>query len=532
MDGSTSAMLPPADAPRPEVAPYPPRYGWTKRIARFGLVLLLVIATVWAAWRQVARRRLARELAAIAARGEPVRAADLLGGPLADEDNAAVYLRRALGAIRQGVDTPAASTLTYNAFPPYPPEWHRLADAAVEAHGEVFRLARAARARPRADWGLPLDRPLSLFDNQHMRDLNRLRHLANLLSDAALHQHVNGDDAVAVEAARDCRHLARAMDQEPVLLCHLVAVGIDSLATERILTIAPGLTVEPEGGAGGDNPASMLPATRPSPRPASRAQVRALIEELLADADASDRLYRAVLGDRALNLAMSDDIARDARLLKPMADLDVARVAALQPLLPRAATQPTLPAAQAVLAQQPAAPKVAGPRPGPPGQRHREAVDFTRVLSEGLGGGAGSRVLQVEFRVRAERRMAAVSRAVQLYRADHGGAWPPSLQALVPQYLPAAPQDPFAADGRPLGYVILKNSRPDGADRPVVYTVAEDGADQTAAGTGWSVPVPAYSWIPSVPDQWRDLSRWEPPPPTPPTQPAPVQPATTTGPSE
>jgi hypothetical protein len=126
-------------------------------------------------------------------------------------------------------------------------------------------------------------------------------------------------------------------------------------------------------------------------------------------------------------------------------------------------------------------------------------------------------------RVRLERRLAAVTLAARLYRLDHGGAWPASLDALAPHYLPRVPADPFDAAGKPLKYVVIPKGQPDGTDRPIVYSVADDGADDTAAGRGAPPAWPLYDWnygtssrrpLPD-PDQWRDLSRWANPPPLP-----------------
>jgi len=79
----------------------------------------------------------------------------------------------------------------------------------------------------------------------------------------------------------------------------------------------------------------------------------------------------------------------------------------------------------------------------------------------------------------AMRRTAIVVVAAERYRRDHGGAPPPSLQALVPQYLVAVPDDPFS--GRP---PVLKI----GAADYVVYSVDIDRKDDGGAlygiGTG------------------------------------------------
>lgn len=50
----------------------------------------------------------------------------------------------------------------------------------------------------------------------------------------------------------------------------------------------------------------------------------------------------------------------------------------------------------------------------------------------------------------AENRIAIATLGAERWRRAHGGAVPPSLQALVPDYLQSVPQDPF--DGHPLRY--------------------------------------------------------------------------------
>src|SRR5207253_1915454 len=67
-------------------------------------------------------------------------------------------------------------------------------------------------------------------------------------------------------------------------------------------------------------------------------------------------------------------------------------------------------------------------------------------------------------------RLTAVALAARLYAVDHGGALPPSLEALVPGYLAAVPVDPMVAGGAPLRY---KASAAD----PIVYSVGEDATD-------------------------------------------------------
>ena len=124
------------------------------------------------------------------------------------------------------------------------------------------------------------------------------------------------------------------------------------------------------------------------------------------------------------------------------------------------------------------------------------------------------RYFQQWFRSLGQRRVTAISLAAQLYRADHG-RWPARLEELVPAYLPVLPADPFHADGRPVGYVVMKGALPDGSDRPLAYF--DDGATDHVAID----PEPMYDWQQDQrPDgtashrdirQYRDLARWLPP---------------------
>ena len=66
--------------------------------------------------------------------------------------------------------------------------------------------------------------------------------------------------------------------------------------------------------------------------------------------------------------------------------------------------------------------------------------------------------------------MAAVALAIRLFEVDHG-CRPDTLAELVPDYLPAVPLDPFAADRREIGY------RPN-APKPVLYSVNLNGIDE------------------------------------------------------
>jgi hypothetical protein len=65
-----------------------------------------------------------------------------------------------------------------------------------------------------------------------------------------------------------------------------------------------------------------------------------------------------------------------------------------------------------------------------------------------------------------ERAFTAALMALECWKARHGGALPPTLDALVPEYLDAVPLDPY--DGKPLRY---------SAEKKIAYSVGGDGTD-------------------------------------------------------
>jgi hypothetical protein len=488
-------------------------------LAGVGLVLLLAATRAWWGWE--AERRMRRMLDPVIARGEPVGMADLNKHTIPDEANAAVYFKMAARVVRKAppsADPPASSSVTFPDYPPYGATWDRMAAAAVAANPEAFRLMRKGRTVDRFNWGTRFTTPGIAVLLPHLNDA---RHLANLISDSALHAHFSGDDAAALETLADLRHQARSLYTEPIVVSHHVAIGIDMISLHGLQVMAPALRIGPDGipppPAFGDSTRGVdLVPTSPShpPRPASPSQVRALIAELLDERDTVAGLKGALGGERALQVDMAEWMGRAAPTLRPMYLLDAVRMLHVDEAVMEAAAQPNWPAAKAVI-DRAIARKAVPPPPTPQANMfgtvaitQREPNDHPRLLSSNLIGGLSvSRAIERNMQLRAERRMAAVSLAAQLYRADHG-TWPPTLEALVPKYLPQVPRDPLAANGAALGYLLVPRALPDGADRPVVYSVGRDGKNET----------PDASVLPKTPsfgvqrgrDEWRDLSRWVP----------------------
>ncbi len=469
--------------PSPEPThPYPPRYWWLKRLTVLGLIVVVGTACLRVWWGRVAERELERVVAELRGRGEPVWPEDFGPTDLPDEQNAAVLLRAATEALDRNSEPPSATNMSYNHYPPFPRRWHRVADSAMGANEKALELARRARGMPRADWRVTISRPAFQVVLTH---LNQSRQLAYLLADAAVHAHVNGDDAEAIERCRDVLALARAVDQQPFLVSHLVSIGIAAVGYNRIELIATDLHVNSTG-------ATTAPRTGATP-----AQVRALIDEILARDDPA-ALPRALQSERMATLDTIDWTTAGNPLLRPMYRLDQPRVMRGAEGVLRASTQPTPRAAADALAAHPA--------------RRRSGLRLATAMSE-LISPTLSRVINTEWRIRMETRLAATALAAALYRAEHG-RWPESVEALVPHYLPVVPLDPWGG-GAPIKIALIPNGLPDGSPRPVVYSVGEDGQDDTAAGAT-PPQEPQFGYHQTL-DQWRDLTRWAPPAATAPT---------------
>ncbi len=98
--------------------------------------------------------------------------------------------------------------------------------------------------------------------------------------------------------------------------------------------------------------------------------------------------------------------------------------------------------------------------------KHDETLWMTKYFMIWTLIPALSRAGMQESLIRMRRDAVVTALALELWRRDHGGAWPEELAPLVPQYLPALPMDQFT--GEALGYRV----RADG--KVVVYGVGLD----------------------------------------------------------
>ncbi|HUU97565.1 MAG TPA: hypothetical protein VM487_17655 [Phycisphaerae bacterium] len=443
-----------------QARPIPPRYWWLKRILLAAGVLILALAALRWWWGWEAERRLEAKIAEYRAAGQPVTIEDFQSSPIPDDENAAVLLRKAAAAIVTPSNSPitpgdVCGSLTVVA------NWADEVRALIEANASALRLARDARLEPKTDWQIPLKSPVM---NVFFPDLSPQRNLARLLCAAALYQHQTASDAAAIEALRDALGQARQVGQmRGFLISHLVTVAIDAVAANAIEELAPQLRVAATTGAAPSDS-----------RVAPPEQVRALIADLLDEEPIREQWRWAIYGERlfaldTVTLVASGRIGPGTLLVggggsspfgplafiaKPMFQLDVVQMMEHCTAVARAGTGESYPAACDLFPEHPRR------QPGIEGH----ARFLSRILLPSV-----HRALELHFRTIAMRRMAALALAVRLYEVDHGRR-PHSLAELIPEYLSEIPLDPFAAGGRPLGY--LPN-----APCPILYSVNLDGVD-------------------------------------------------------
>lgn len=317
--------------------------------------------------------------------------------------------------------------------------------------GEALSLCRRASDRKGHDWGLSYGGPAVSCTLPSLRDLLVL---SRLLCLAALRAQEEGRPAEAAEYLHDALALAGSVDAMPPLMSFLTADGMRETACTVIEQVVPDLSVRPGG-------------------PEASQATRRLIDDLLKD----DGFQRAILAERSLQYDTAERVRsgeiplsvlttwpgggpfvaiRNFRLGMVAPSFYVSDEIELLEAMERhvdASRARTYPAALAALRTGRASPKP--PERGP----------LATALWPSF-----RRVYKTRYRALARRRLAAAALAMRLYELDHGGRRPARLPDLVPTYLPAVPDDPFAANGPPIRYL------PD-ANRPLLYSVFKNGED-------------------------------------------------------
>jgi hypothetical protein len=428
--------------------PWPPRYRWLKRsLVIFATVAILLIGLhIW--WNHIADQRLAAQIAAIHARGEPILPEDFPTINIADSDNAAWYLRQAAAAIKHG---PEAQTLWNGWDIAYTD--HEISDLTrwMDDEQNTRSMVRQARAHPIVAWNMKFGSPAIMT---LLPDLSTQRSLANTLRVVSYVEHHRGNDAGAVEALRDLSFVADAMQQYlPTLVSHLVGIGIGAITSDAAINLSREMAIADESAA-----------TRPGGAPASRAQVFQLIADLSDERQYRLGGIRSLYGERtgALDsikaLPMQAMPSAGLNVFRPAFQLDVINMLRAETQVSLAMGQPTLASARALM-------------PNIQPMHNRQGVSMLTHLLSSILTPSLNRFAVTHYRGLTDRRAAVIALAIRLWRFDHDGKWPASLDDLVPGYLAATPVDPMSPTAAPFHY------KPDAPGGAIIYSVGECGTD-------------------------------------------------------
>lgn len=462
-------MMPQSDQPQsdpvtiePVVEPIPPRYWWLKRIALAAGILLVALFALRLWWGWEANRRLQAEIDRIIAAGEPIYPEDFdPKEDIPDEQNAARLLLKAdekfnFAQVQSellekivGKDALIRKHLTE-------------VRALIEGNAEVFRIARRARNLPLADWGTRMRTPVV---NVLLPALSGQRRLSKLLSLAASYEHIAGNDSEAVEIMHDAFEHSERLAQHPTLIGELVALANGGATIQAIEVILPSLHIalDEERSAGWKDAAS-------------RSQIRSLLAGLMDEQRIREGMRRAIMCERMSNLDIHNQFMRGNTTMSAMFRGGGGPTISVSDVAWRYAVGPafTLDVVSA-LRNMTILVEAAGANSFfdvPAGGYDLVTESGFQSLLHPLQGYlflSFERSFQAYFRALAMRRLAGTALAIRLYEVDHGRR-PETLTELVPEYLPAVPQDPFAEAGRAIVYL-------PSAAHPIVYSVGVNGVD-------------------------------------------------------
>jgi hypothetical protein len=446
-------------APEPAIR-WPPRFRWLKHLTAAYLVFVTCLALLYWGWTAYSHRQLAAAIAAVHARREPALPEDFDPPPIPDDENAAVPLRQAAALFKRfesdakwedRLSAEARTQLTFLVRHLEPVDAGMI-KRILGRHDLAMHKVRDARRMARADWGIRMRRNIVSILVPH---LSEQRGIAQFASAVAIVRHAEGDHAEMLELLRDVLAIAHhAADGTPFEVGEGMSCQLEIGVTELVEQFAPTLDLRDS-----------------APRAAARALQIDLLDERRR---AANHLCVAhVQRAASLDVFVSYFEGKGA-LTEPMYRLDAARAIRARDADVAAARCESFAGVTRILPKvypefevMEQAERRFSPRMPPRLLRHAR-INTWLIRSP-------QRAPETYFRALADRRAAAVLLAIRMYELDHGGALPASWADLVGEYLPAIPNDPFAAGGAALRFVRR------GDDEIMLYSVGADGVDDGGA---------------------------------------------------
>lgn len=412
-------------------------------------------------WSRFAGVRLQDAIDEITATGEPLFPSDFNSPPIPEQDNAAVLYEKAARLITEGGVHESPVLKKCRELSIEDDGFVSTCGALVASQQAPLSLVREARKRPNVSWSIKFQSPLLDYA---LPKLSGSRAAAKLLAIKMRLEHLNQDDKEVVENINDMLALSAALDQHPTTISHLVAVSIEALVLDAIESMGSDLVIRSVDDSDID-------------QAANRETVERIIDHLLDDVGLRAGLKRAFQNERAIQLdvvlglsggsaatkgsgAFGNKYSRGwtAIPLVPLFKQDGVALLEHMGYLLKAIESQTRVDYKNYLKTIPT----------PPWERATTRWQQIKHIASQTIYPSLDRAVELQYRVLALRRMGATALAIRLYELDHGHR-PATLEALVPDYLPAVPVDAMS-DGRVIGYL------PD-AEFPRLYSVGSNGLD-------------------------------------------------------
>jgi hypothetical protein len=364
----------------------------------------------------IARWQLARERDAIRACGEPATLAELGPEMPPDEDNAAVLLNAVV----------YAKSPEYELFLSDGHETHRAGtEKGLALNGQAMKTVREALTRPRCVYGIDYKKGMNTFGPR----LPLVRAFARLFSTEAFLHGLDGKGAEAADSIRQIFLLARATDEEQIILAKLTALGITWIGMKALREVD-------DMGVLGDDERRLLVKLIASLDFETMA-TEAMISERARSGDACDAMAGNVAGTGAARRGwISRWLSTRNMRLSPRERLTAMRLGTAMVEASRLPPWEARPVVEA---------------------RYRELWALHTWLTSVAGLDESWKLFYVSFmRAIARRDTAVIGLSCELFRSARG-RYPTALNELTPEFLKALPPDPFM--GTPLTYTLREDGR-------------------------------------------------------------------------
>jgi hypothetical protein len=425
------------------------------------LVSITVLAFGLAIYSNWLDRRIAELEHRIRDKGQPVTLDELAATypEVPDEENAALAYSKALTRIEEidpNMDRSIGLVLTLHDMNPeeQPPEWLQNAIAnTVNELDSVYALLEEATEKKRAQFEIDFSR-LMQATPPHVVPLRNCARVESLRLRLALE---NNDSDLAARSQKSALHLAEVMRLEPVTLSQLVRISIFGITVDSLGQYLNHGTLH-------DDDARKLMAVY-----AEAEDPDAIIRTFIAERCVTTCSLESMLTD---NTVEGTPIQKASQRLFPMyhwlqrqlmAKVNRIRLLTKFEPLVELEDEPWKKRIEYWSEHRPIETEV------------RPSLDLSRNLIPPM-----YEALPAFARGLALLRMARTALAIELYRSNYGHL-PADLDALVPEYLPEVPEDPF--DGKPMRYVKL----PQGYKLYTVFAnLQDDGGRQAEPSEGSS----------------------------------------------